>query len=251
MSDFPGFQHPNHTQVPNDLFDVHLRDMGLAELKVVLAVLRETLGWQRHRAELTLDELAELTGLDRGSVLDGAGRAERRGLLRRSAEARKGTTWEVRWSRVLLSGGVTPPQGETFTDSGGVTPPGLVVLHPQSGGATPPPVGHGKKERKKESGKKEESARPSGLAPVLAHDQTLYVQALALLAHRLPKAEFFTWVQPTAVSEQSLEGDTLRVVLAPANPFATAALRRHLPVIEQAVSEVAGRRATVILKEVA
>jgi hypothetical protein len=250
MSDFPGFHHPNHTQVPNDLFDVHLREMGLAELKVVLVVLRETLGWQRNRASLTLDELAELSGLDRGSVLDGAGRAERRGVLRRSPEARKGTTWEVRWTHALLSGGFTPPQGEEVSAPGGVTPPGLVVLHPQTGGATPPPVGHGKKERKKESEKKEDSARPSGLAPVSAHDQTLYVQALALLSRTLPKAEFVTWVQPTSVAEQALDGDVLRVVLAPANGYAAAAVRRHIPAIEAALKEVSGRPTAVTIAEV-
>ena len=41
-----GFQAPNFTQTPNDLFDIYLADLGHAELRVLLAVIRETYGWE-------------------------------------------------------------------------------------------------------------------------------------------------------------------------------------------------------------
>ena len=33
----PTFESPNYTQVPNDLFEIHMASMGQAELRVVLA----------------------------------------------------------------------------------------------------------------------------------------------------------------------------------------------------------------------
>jgi hypothetical protein len=34
------------TNVPNTVFDVHLKDLGYAELKVLLVVIRQTYGWR-------------------------------------------------------------------------------------------------------------------------------------------------------------------------------------------------------------
>lgn len=41
---------PNTTPVPNALFDAHLRDLKIAELKVLLLVIRQTLGWSDQQA---------------------------------------------------------------------------------------------------------------------------------------------------------------------------------------------------------
>lgn len=97
--------------------------------------------------------------------------------------------------------------------------------------------------------KPEDSARPSDLAPGPSRDQTLYVQALAVLQGRLPKQEFVTWVQPTEVAEQSVKDGTLNVVLAANNPLHAKALRRHLPAIEKAMTEVAHKSVTLWVKE--
>jgi phage replication O-like protein O len=89
------FQSPNHTQIPNDLFDTMLRDMGYAELKVTLIALRKTLGWQKRSDKISLSQMTELTGLSRNSVLEGAQKAEERGTLTRSMSPRRSTTWVV------------------------------------------------------------------------------------------------------------------------------------------------------------
>jgi len=43
---------PNTTAVPNALFDVHLKDLRVAELKVLLVVIRQTLGWSDKHAAM-------------------------------------------------------------------------------------------------------------------------------------------------------------------------------------------------------
>ena len=40
------------TPVPNSLFDVHLKELKSAELKVLLIIIRQTLGWADRRAVL-------------------------------------------------------------------------------------------------------------------------------------------------------------------------------------------------------
>lgn len=88
------FKSPNHTQTPNDLFDEYLSVMGEAELKVVLALIRETLGFHRRKAKMSLTQLQKATGMSRQGVLNGAENAEKRGLISRKS-APNGTSWVV------------------------------------------------------------------------------------------------------------------------------------------------------------
>jgi len=39
----------NRTNVPNNLFDTYLKDLGYAELKVLLVIIRQTYGWKDKR----------------------------------------------------------------------------------------------------------------------------------------------------------------------------------------------------------
>ena len=66
-----GFESPNHTQIPNDLFDLHLPDLGHAELKILLAILRQTLGFHRRKQRISITKLQKATGLARSSVQAG------------------------------------------------------------------------------------------------------------------------------------------------------------------------------------
>jgi len=47
----------NTTPVPNVLFDVHLKELKLAELKVLLIIIRQTLGWEDKRNKSTRKEM--------------------------------------------------------------------------------------------------------------------------------------------------------------------------------------------------
>ena len=38
-----------HTNVPNIFFEVHLKNLGYAELKVLLVIIRQTYGWKDTR----------------------------------------------------------------------------------------------------------------------------------------------------------------------------------------------------------
>jgi hypothetical protein len=83
MAKRKGIDKPTYTQTPNILFDELMRDMGEAELKVTLAIMRQTFGWHRHFYEMSLTDLQEFTGLSRPSVTKGIDAGIRRGTMRR------------------------------------------------------------------------------------------------------------------------------------------------------------------------
>lgn len=99
----PPFESPNYTQAPNDLFDIHLKEMGLAELKVTLAVVRYTFGYHKETCKISIRKLSQLTGLSENGVIAGATAAEKRGLITKVTERRRTTNWIVNISSTSAS----------------------------------------------------------------------------------------------------------------------------------------------------
>lgn len=77
-----GYEEPNYTQAPNTFFDVVMPQIDtLTEMKVTLAVIRQTKGYHRDEDMLSLSRLQELTGLSRPAVIDGIERSLKRGSI--------------------------------------------------------------------------------------------------------------------------------------------------------------------------
>jgi phage replication O-like protein O len=89
-----GFQSPNYTQVPNDLFELEMANMGYAELKVVLCIMRQTLGYHRKKVRYQIRKIAEMTGLTEQGVRDGADEAVKHGYIIRTKDGGV-TQWEL------------------------------------------------------------------------------------------------------------------------------------------------------------
>jgi DNA-binding MarR family transcriptional regulator len=92
-----GFESPNHTQVPNDLFEKHLRNMKEAELKVILALMRQTLGYHREKVIFSITKICQMTGLSHNGVTSGARSAQKHGFVKRinNPEDRTSAEWEL------------------------------------------------------------------------------------------------------------------------------------------------------------
>lgn len=76
-----GLDKPNYTQVANLILDDLMRYMSGAELKVTLAIARQTFGYHRERYALTISDLETLTGLSRPAVVEAVSDGERRGMI--------------------------------------------------------------------------------------------------------------------------------------------------------------------------
>jgi len=90
-----GFDSPNWTQIPNDLFDYWLSRMSDAELRCVLAILRMTVGYHRADARLSLRQIRRMTGLSESSTRRGLEDAEAHGLILRHQIAGYVTVWTI------------------------------------------------------------------------------------------------------------------------------------------------------------
>lgn len=80
------------TQTPNFIYDL-MPEMKEAEIKVVMAVARQTIGWQRERVPLRMTDFEKLTGLTRPTVNTGIKAAMQRGILTREADGETFSYW--------------------------------------------------------------------------------------------------------------------------------------------------------------
>jgi phage replication O-like protein O len=75
---FPGFQFPNTTQVPNEVFDSLMPQLSGGELKVLLYICRRTFGFRKDSDRISLTQIAHGITTKAGRVLDqGTGLSKR------------------------------------------------------------------------------------------------------------------------------------------------------------------------------
>lgn len=69
--------------------------MGDAELRVVMAIARQTFGWHKKRDKISLTQLERLTGMSRQGVVNGLEFGIKRGLIERTPDPddRRGGIW--------------------------------------------------------------------------------------------------------------------------------------------------------------
>lgn len=89
------FDEPNHTQTPNKFFDM-IPDMGEAELRVTLVMIRHTFGYHKENFKMSMQKLADASGMSRQGAINGALAAEERGIFKRAnPESQKEAEWEL------------------------------------------------------------------------------------------------------------------------------------------------------------
>jgi phage replication O-like protein O len=75
---FQGFQFPNTTQIPNEVFDTLMSHLSGGELKVLLYICRRTFGFRKDSDSISLTQIAHGITTRAGRVLDqGTGLSKR------------------------------------------------------------------------------------------------------------------------------------------------------------------------------
>jgi phage replication O-like protein O len=75
---FLGFQFPNTTQIPNEVFDALMPHLSGGELKVLLYICRRTFGFRKDKDSISLTQIAHGITTKAGRVLDqGTGLSKR------------------------------------------------------------------------------------------------------------------------------------------------------------------------------
>ena len=80
--EFQGFQSPNTTQVPDELFDKLLTVLSGAELKVLLYVTRRTFGFKKDSDNISLAQMLNGIKTRDGRVIDGGAGLTKKTLLK-------------------------------------------------------------------------------------------------------------------------------------------------------------------------
>ena len=86
---FRGWPRPNFTRVPDYFFDWVMADLTLAETRVMLYIIRRTMGFQRDAAAISINQIMEGvnpdlergTGLKRTAVTDALRSLIARGMV--------------------------------------------------------------------------------------------------------------------------------------------------------------------------
>lgn len=79
---FEGYTSPHYTQIPDLFLDKHVRLLTGAEVKIMLALFRATIGWRQTWRELSAKQLAAKSGVSERRVQTLVPRLEARGLIR-------------------------------------------------------------------------------------------------------------------------------------------------------------------------
>jgi len=73
---------PNYTQTPNIFIDEIMRNLSGSEMKVMMAIIRKTFGWQKKRDRISINQIAEITGLARSSISTALDSLEKMGYIK-------------------------------------------------------------------------------------------------------------------------------------------------------------------------
>ena len=84
----------NYTQIPNVILD-NLPLLKEGELRVMMLMCRETFGWQRPTARLSLSRIQKLTGLSRQGVVTAIENLMERGWIDREDVSQSGYLYHV------------------------------------------------------------------------------------------------------------------------------------------------------------
>lgn len=126
---------PGYTRIPNEFLDTLAPTLSEVELRLLLAIFRQTLGWQRGEAPLSLSQLQRATGLtNRTHMIRTLRQLEAKHLIRTrpqfTADGRPSATlYEV------VPAGYLVPVGDGVSAEDAVSPGyGVSAGHPVSPG---------------------------------------------------------------------------------------------------------------------
>lgn len=82
---------PNYTQIPNIFLDKWLKELGFAELKILLVIYRKTFGFHKIKDQISLSQLEEMTGLERTHLKPAIDKLIEKKLIERIVTGELGT----------------------------------------------------------------------------------------------------------------------------------------------------------------
>ncbi len=83
-------QKINFTMVPNEIIDEHLKDLTGAELKVLMAISRKTIGWHKETDWICNQQMMNITGLSEPTVIKAVKSLKEKRLITQEKVGKRG-----------------------------------------------------------------------------------------------------------------------------------------------------------------
>lgn len=111
MADQPGF-----TRVPNDLIDA-MASLGNAELRIMLAIARKSIGWDKESDVISYSQFQQLTGLTRRNAFNAVEALDKKGLIIREKVGAQSFRYSIKPLPVGIQSNHIPSDNITLGDT--------------------------------------------------------------------------------------------------------------------------------------
>jgi len=71
----------NHTRIPNEFIDLHMKNLSPKAVLIFIAICRKTSGWQKAKDYISNKQICDMTGLSKNSVIEGVKELESKDLI--------------------------------------------------------------------------------------------------------------------------------------------------------------------------
>lgn len=109
----------NHTQMPNEIIDVFMKQLSDKAFKVLSVICRKTIGWHKETDSISASQIVSISGLSRSSVLRSIKELEDLKLIIVDRDIANYSTNKYTINYTLSDTCVTERQGGCQADTGG------------------------------------------------------------------------------------------------------------------------------------
>jgi len=112
-------QKNNHTQLPNEIVDVYMKQLSDKAFKVITVICRKTIGWHKETDSISASQIVAISGLSRSSVLRAIVELEELNLVLvdRVGDGKTPNSYTINYT--LSDTGVSVTQGGCQPETGG------------------------------------------------------------------------------------------------------------------------------------
>lgn len=145
------YKNLNYTQFPNVILDEYLSELGYAETKVLLIIVRKTFGFHKETDIISTSQIQKFTGLQKSNVLNGIKGLISKNIISRTLAGKNGkqtSSYRVIFKGLKIAGAKNKLEG-CSKDTGIETKQGGIEIT-QGGGTAPIPTKENIKENIKE-----------------------------------------------------------------------------------------------------
>ena len=98
---------PNHTQIPNVIIDRYMKELSLAQFKVLIAICRKTIGWHKQSDYISISQIVEISGVTAKTAVNALKDLERMDFIVTQKKQRSTTHITLNYDVTMVASNTT------------------------------------------------------------------------------------------------------------------------------------------------